>query len=114
MKFYFLQTTGDLNNENQLFLESPPEEMGILDYYTAVGKRLGRIFSGEALTLHAARSGSGCGIHHIIVNSRGYFLGSEPYHRRRRGENSLHGLINIGKAKIKYLKITVRLFLLYI
>ena len=47
MKFYFLQTTGDLNNENQLFLESPPEELGILDYYTAVGERLGRISPGR-------------------------------------------------------------------
>jgi len=73
MKFYFLQTTGNLNDEDQLFLENPPEELGILDYYPAVGERVGPIRSG-ALTL---RANSGGDIHDIIGNSRGYFLGSE-------------------------------------
>lgn len=42
--FYLLMTTGDFNNEDQVFIEDRPSEMGIFDYRLSFGEAAGSFF----------------------------------------------------------------------
>jgi hypothetical protein len=38
MEFFFLQTTGNLQNEDQVFIQESPDGLGWHDYYLSIGE----------------------------------------------------------------------------
>ena len=75
MEYYFLQTTGNLQNEDQLFIEESPDGLGWHDYYLSIGEYAAPYYP-ENCRITIRSSGAIGDISDFIGNSRGYFIAS--------------------------------------
>lgn len=73
MKFFRLWLRGDTDDKSLAFVEDPPKELGIRDYYMRRGKRIGALYPSD-VKVHLSRRAPGIKLTSLLGNTLSYLM----------------------------------------